>query len=45
MNTSAPVWQRSFFDHIIRVEFELGKIHDYIFNNPYQWTGEPDLLN
>jgi len=45
MNTSAPVWQRSFFDHIIRDEFELGKIHDYIFNNPFQWPGEPDLLN
>ena len=35
------IWQRSFYDHIIRNEFELSKIHDYIVNNPYHWPSEP----
>jgi putative transposase len=35
LNTNNPVWQRSFYDHIIRDESELSKIHDYIVNNPF----------
>ena len=30
-------WQRSFYDHIIRTEKTLGKIREYITNNPLRW--------
>jgi putative transposase len=32
-----PVWQRNYFDRIIRNETELSKIREYIRNNPLQW--------
>lgn len=31
------LWQKSFYDHIIRDEEELQKIREYIYNNPRQW--------
>jgi putative transposase len=30
-------WQRSFYDHVIRVEESLEKIREYILNNPLKW--------
>lgn len=44
------VWQRNYFDRIIRNEEELGRIRQYIADNPLQWhvdrenpaTGNPD---
>ena len=37
-NTSGtPVWQRNYFDRVIRNETELYKIREYIRNNPLQW--------
>ena len=35
-----PVWQRSFYDHIIRNEIEYQKICNYIENNPGNWNEE-----
>jgi len=32
-----PVWQRTYFDRVIRNETELYKIREYIRNNPIQW--------
>ncbi|MFQ5486780.1 MAG: transposase [Desulfobacterales bacterium] len=32
-----PVWQRNYFDRIIRNEDELNRIRQYIANNPLQW--------
>ena len=31
------VWQRNFYDHIIRSEDELTRIREYIINNPMKW--------
>jgi len=31
------VWQRNYFEHIVRNECELSKIREYIRNNPLQW--------
>ena len=31
------IWQRSFYDHIIRDEESLGSIREYIINNPMKW--------
>ncbi len=33
----APVWQRNYYEHIIRNENELSEISEYIFNNPLKW--------
>jgi REP element-mobilizing transposase RayT len=32
-----PVWQRDYYEHIIRDEGELSRIREYIVNNPLQW--------
>ena len=40
---SAKLWQRNYWEHIIRNEVELGAIREYIQNNPAQW--ELDRLN
>ena len=34
----APVWQRNYYEHVIRNESELIRIREYIFNNPHQWS-------
>lgn len=33
-----PVWQRDFYDHIIRDDGDLHRIRDYIQNNPLRWA-------
>lgn len=33
----APLWQRSFYDRIIRAEQSLNKARQYIIANPAQW--------
>ncbi|BAU63332.1 hypothetical protein STA3757_06960 [Stanieria sp. NIES-3757] len=32
-----PVWQRNYYEHIIRNEESLNKIREYIINNPWSW--------
>lgn len=32
-----PVWQRNYWEHIIRNEESANRIADYIVNNPAQW--------
>lgn len=34
---AAPVWQRNYYDHIIRDELELNIIRLYIEGNPINW--------
>jgi len=31
------VWQRNYYEHVIRSEEELNKIRRYIINNPPKW--------
>ena len=33
----APVWQRNYYEHIIRDESEYNRIREYIINNPANW--------
>ncbi|MBI5409883.1 MAG: transposase [Nitrospirae bacterium] len=33
----APVWQRNYYEHVVRNEKELRSIQEYIINNPLQW--------
>ncbi|MCX5885262.1 MAG: hypothetical protein NT096_05055 [Proteobacteria bacterium] len=33
-----PVWQRNYYEHIIRSEKELQQIREYSINKPTQWV-------
>jgi REP element-mobilizing transposase RayT len=37
-----PLWQRNYYEHIIRNENELNKIREYIRNNPIKWEIDYD---
>lgn len=37
INPNFPIWQRNYFEHIIRNEIELSKIREYIVLNPRMW--------
>lgn len=34
---SLPVWQRNYYEHIIRDEDDLDRIREYIAGNPSRW--------
>jgi REP element-mobilizing transposase RayT len=36
--SGAPVWQRNYWEHIVRNETDLYEIRQYICNNPLSWT-------
>ena len=36
------VWQRNYYEHIIRNDQALDDIRAYIFNNPYQWNTDQE---
>lgn len=38
----ARVWQRNYYEHVVRGEADLRRIHDYIAHNPAKW--ETDRL-
>lgn len=40
--TAGPVWQRGFYDHIVRTEESLATIAAYIANNPANWASDID---
>lgn len=38
----AILWQRGFYDHVIRNERALLKIREYVVNNPFKWDEDPE---
>ena len=36
------LWQRNYYEHIIRNEKEVNKIRQYIINNPFNWETDED---
>ena len=43
----APLWQRHYYEHIIRDEEDLNRIREYILNNPQRWSEDqenPDVF-
>jgi REP element-mobilizing transposase RayT len=36
-NSGCPVWQRNYYEHVIRNEDDLANIRQYIANNPLKW--------
>jgi REP element-mobilizing transposase RayT len=42
------LWQRNYYEHIIKNEKEINAIREYILRNPYKWdvdTENPDTEN
>ncbi|MEJ5264491.1 MAG: hypothetical protein WHT29_04165 [Bacteroidales bacterium] len=37
-----PIWQRNYWEHIIRDERELNRIREYIIHNPLQWESDSE---
>ena len=38
----APVWQRGYYEHIVRDEADLERIRQYIAENPARWAEDPE---
>ena len=36
----APIWQRNYYEHIIRNDTELNHIRQYIIDNPLRWADD-----
>lgn len=45
LNISGQIWQRSFYDHVIRNDKSLNNIREYIVNNPAQWDDDVENIN
>ena len=39
------VWQRNFYEHIIRNDDSLNRIREYIMYNPIRWAADRDNPN
>lgn len=37
-----PVWQRNYYEHVVRSELDLGEIRKYISENPAKWLVDPE---
>ena len=37
-----PVWQRNYYEHVIRDEEELNRIREYVASNPTHWEEDPE---
>ena len=42
---NGKLWQRGYYDHIVRNEEDLDRIRQYIINNPLQWTEDTENPN
>jgi len=42
--TGVPVWQRNYYEHVIRNDRELADIHEYISNNVLQWEKDTENI-
>jgi len=39
-----PVWQRNYYEHVVRDEDDLDVIRRYIVENPLRWAEDPENL-
>ena len=37
-----PVWQRNYYEHVVRNESDLDAIRNYILDNPSKWTDDKE---
>ena len=40
--SGVPVWQRNYYEHVIRSEEALNRIRRYIADNPMRWALDPE---
>ncbi|MDE3179809.1 MAG: transposase [Acidobacteriota bacterium] len=40
LGTSGPIWQRSYYERVIRNEQELFNVREYIAQNPSRWAAD-----
>ena len=40
LHPAHPIWQRNYYEHIVRSEESLNAIRDYIFHNPARWSDD-----
>jgi len=40
VNANGPLWQRNYYEHIIRNTADLDAIRDYIATNPARWDDD-----
>ena len=38
LRRSGPLWQRGYFDHVVRDDRDLERIREYIATNPLRWA-------
>ncbi len=38
LRRAGPVWQRNYYEHIIRSERSLERIRQYLLDNPWRWS-------
>jgi len=39
-----PVWQRNYYEHVVRGEDDLNRIRRYIDNNPFFWSVDKEAI-
>jgi len=39
-NHGTPLWQRNYYERVIRDEVELSAIRQYLADNPLRWAGD-----
>ena len=44
-SSGRSLWQRNYYEHVIRSERELSLIREYIVNNPAQWSLDRENLD
>jgi hypothetical protein len=47
LTSDRPVWQRNYYEHIVRDDGDLNAIREYIDNNPANWANDrqnPELI-
>jgi REP element-mobilizing transposase RayT len=42
LGITSPVWQRNYYEHIIRNQEDMDRIREYIRDNPRRWGEEHD---
>jgi REP element-mobilizing transposase RayT len=42
LESSTPVWQRNYYEHVIRGEDDLNSIREYIRFNPQKWADDEE---
>jgi len=41
----ATIWQRNYYEHVVREESELQRVREYIVNNPARWAEDEENPN